>query len=370
MLSSTRHVHLVRLVIVLMLVMAGCTTAVDDQPMRVGFILVGERDDLGYNQAVWEGADVLARAMPDIEVLRTENVPEDERAVEAMEELIERGATVVLATSFGHRDAALEVARAHPDVVVLHQGATPTVTELDSFGSYFGAHSEASYGAGVAAGHVTTTGRLGFVIAFPIPASYNNVNAFTLGVRSVVPDATVQLEMTDSWCDPDAQRAAARTLVSLGVDVVAQHQDCTTAILEHARDAGIGAVGYHADGSEVAGASWVMGAVWTWGELYIDVVRTVQDGTFAESAYREGFVGTVANGDDPLVLTEAGPSVPADGVAAVDEAMAAFRDGTATVFRGPLADRTGALRVPDGSTLTQDEIDAMDWFVEGVLGGP
>ena len=40
----------------------------------MGFIMVGPKDDFGYNQAVYEG-EVIKDAFPDLEVLTAENVP-------------------------------------------------------------------------------------------------------------------------------------------------------------------------------------------------------------------------------------------------------------------------------------------------------
>lgn len=334
---------------------------------KIGFILVGARDDLGYNQAVWEGADEVAKGFPDHEVLRVENVPESDAAVAVMEDLIDRGARILFATSFGHYAAALEVARAHDDVIVVHQGATDTPDDLPNFGTYFGAHYEPLYLSGIAAGAATATGVLGFAVAFPIPATFNNVNAFTLGARSVNPNVVTQVVFTGDWCDPDAQRRAAAELRDANADVIAQHQDCTRTILEESEAAGLKSVGYHADGSEVAPNGWLAGAVWVWGDLYKEIVDIALDGTFASSRFN----GNVRRGleavDDPLVLTELGPATPPIARELVDTAFARFRQGD-TPFTGPIIDRDGEERVAAGDRLSIGEIDAMDWFVEGVEG--
>lgn len=349
-------------------VVGGCTPQAPESVTTVAFVLVGQRDDLGYNQAVWEGADELARALPDVQVVRVEDVPEDETATATMERLVADGADVVFATSFGHRDQALEVARRHPDVVVLHQGATSTDPDVANFGTYFGAHSEAAYGAGVAAGHTTETGVLGFVVAFPIPATFNNVNAFTLGARSVRPDAETHVRFTQDWCDEAAQSTAVAEVLAAGADVVAQHQDCTATVVREAAAGGAAVVGYHADASELAGDRWLVGPVWTWGDLFVDVVESVRRGRFADSPYRAGFVGTVADGDNPFVLTEVGPAA---GPRAADElarTMAAFAAGERRAFTGPVVDRDGEVRLTEDETLPQAAVDAMDWWVEGVVG--
>ena len=88
----------------------------------VGFIFVGPKDDFGYNQAAYQGSQAVKKAYPKLKVLTAENVPEDDGAARVMEGMIDRGAKIIFATSYGHLDAALKVAKAHPDVVVVQQG--------------------------------------------------------------------------------------------------------------------------------------------------------------------------------------------------------------------------------------------------------
>jgi simple sugar transport system substrate-binding protein/basic membrane protein A len=338
-----------------------------DGPVKVGFITVGGPDDLGYNQAVYEGSMAVARAFPDHDVLRAYHVPESDEAVSAMEGLIDQGARIVFATSFGHLDSAVEVARRHPEVTVLHQGGVKVDDAPSNFGTYWGAMHEPVYLAGMAAGAATTTNRLGYVAAFPIPPAMNNLNAFMLGARAVNPEATLLVEWTADWCDPERQTAAAQKLISAGIDVIAQHQDCTLAILEAAEAAGIQAVGYHYDGSEHAPGSWLVGAVWNWSDLYVDMVRTALRGDFTSSPFADNFRGGFATRDNPFVLTEFGDAVPPEARQAIEEVAARFSSG-ASPFEGPLADRDGVERVPAGQVPSHAEVDAMDWLVDGIVG--
>ena len=108
-----------------------------DSP-AVGFIMVGPKDDFGYNQAVYEGAKAVEKAYPDLEVLTAENVPETDEAARVMEGMIDKGAKIIFATSYGHLDAAKTVAADNPDVVVVHQGGTVEGKVPPNLGTYFG----------------------------------------------------------------------------------------------------------------------------------------------------------------------------------------------------------------------------------------
>lgn len=360
------------LVLAVALAMSACGVTGDNvadgqRRIRIGFVLVGARDDLGYNQAVWEGSEAVAEAFPDIDVLRAENVPETAAAEQAMERLIDQGASILFATSFGYLDAAVTVARRHPDVVVVHQGGVEPMPRLANLGTYFGDVYEPVYQAGIAAGAATRTGKLGFVAAFPIPATFNNVNAFTLGARSVNPSTTTSVTFTGAWCDPVAQAEAARTLLDQGVDVLTQHQDCTRTVLEAAELGDAFSVGYHYDGSEVAPRGWLGGSVWAWGDLFVDIVRTVESGAFAASPYGGDFRGSLRTGDNPFVLTELGPMVDDATRSMIAEAETRFRDG-GSPFIGPVQDRDGRQRVAPGAVPSTADIDRMDYLVTGVVG--
>jgi simple sugar transport system substrate-binding protein/basic membrane protein A len=339
-----------------------------NRDLKVGFVFIADQHDLGYTQAIWEASETLARALPDTRVLRIANVRESGDAAErAMEKLVRRGATVIFATSYGYLEAAYRVAHRHPEVIVLHQGGVEKMPDLDNFGTYWGTMEEPVYLAGIVAGAATKTGRVGFVAAFPIPAVLNNVNAFLLGARVARPDATEHVRFTGTWCNPKAQRRAARALLADGVDVLTQHQDCTRTILETAEEAGIYSVGYHQDGSEVAPRGYLVGSVWSWSDLLVDVVRTIQRGSFEDSPYNGDFHGGLATGDNPFVLSEmSGPVSPA-AKSLVADAEARMKSGWSP-FTGPLVDRDGRVRQRDGVTPTRAEIDTMDYLVEGVVG--
>jgi basic membrane protein A and related proteins len=124
-------------------------------------------------------------------------------------------------------------------------------TTGDNLGTYFGAMEEPRYLTGMAAAAASESGRIGYVAAFPIPEVIRGINAFTLGVREVNPDATVEVVWTSTWYDPAVEKEAAESLLDQGVDVVAQHQD-TPSPGQAAEERGASWVGYNSDMSEFA----------------------------------------------------------------------------------------------------------------------
>ncbi|MDC7122935.1 BMP family ABC transporter substrate-binding protein [Cellulomonas fimi] len=329
-------------------------------------IAVGPKDDFGYNQAVFQGVEALRDAFPDVEVLDAYNIPEDDTAATTMESMVAQGATIIFATSYGHLDAAKQVAAAHPDVVVVHQGGL-----LDpappNMGTYFGSVYEPVYLAGIAAGAATTTGKLGYVYAIPIPQTLANINAFTRGAQSVRPDVEVTAVSTTSWCDPATQADRVASLLASGVDVMTQHQDCTKTIIEATEDAGAFTVGYHADASSLAPEGWLTGSEWDWGPLYTEIAQTAIDGEFVGSDFNGNYRANMASGANPFVQSVFGPSVTAETKALIESAAAGLEAG-GSPFTGPVVAQDGTVKVPEGETPPVETIEQMDYFVQGVKG--
>ncbi|MFL6022386.1 MAG: BMP family ABC transporter substrate-binding protein [Marmoricola sp.] len=349
---------------------SGSSSAAGKDTKAIGFIMVGPKDDFGYNQAVYEGSQVIKKAYPDIKVLTAENVPEDDTAATTMEQMISKGAKLIFATSYGHLDAAMKVAAAHPDVVVVQQGntITPDTKITKNVGTYFGTVYEPMYLAGIAAGASTKSNKLGYVYAFPIPQTIANINAFERGAQSVNPKAETITVSTSSWCDPGKQQAAAASLLSQGVDVLTQHQDCTATVIQAAEKAGAMTVGYHADASSLAPTGWLTGAVWNWGPLYTDIVKTVLAGDFAGSKYNANFRVGYKTGTNPFVLAPFGPDVTADTKAKIEAAQKFLATTDGSPFVGPVEDQSGKVVIKAGVIPTYEQNDAMAFFVKGVIG--
>ena len=334
----------------------------------VGFIFVGPKDDFGYNQAAYQGSQAVQKAYPNVEVLTAENVPETDEAARVMQGMIDKGAKIIFATSYGHLDAALKVAAEHPDVAVVQQGNFIKGTIAANAVTYFGTVYEPVYLAGIAAGKTTKTNKLGYVYAFPIPQTVANIDAFELGAKSVNPAAQTYVVNTSSWCDPAKQADAAKSLFDQGVDVITQHQDCTATITKAAEAAGKYVVGYHADASSLAPNSWIAGSEWAWGDLYVDIVKTALAGSFTSSKYNANYRVGFKDGTNPFVESKLGKADPSDTASAIKKAKDLIST-TGSPFTGPVIGQDGSVLIPDGKVPDYATIEStMTVFVQGVVG--
>ncbi|HEX3795808.1 MAG TPA: BMP family ABC transporter substrate-binding protein [Acidimicrobiales bacterium] len=332
----------------------------------VGFIMVGEETDEGYNQAVYT-ASLKVKKDLGVTTLLADNVPETQQVTTVMQQMVDQGAKIIFATSYGYQSYAYAFAKSHPSVLVLHQGGTYAGKKFPAnLGTYFGeAYDPVSLG-GIAAGAATKTNKLGFVYAFPIPQTVDNVDAFELGALSVNPKAKTYTVATSEWCDPLKQKSAAAALLSEGADVLSQHQDCQSTVIQAAKAGGAKVVGYHYDAESLDPAGWLTGSVWAWAPLYESIIKTAKAGKFTGSQYNANFIGTFKSGNNPLTLAPFGASVTSATKAKIVAEEAKLKSG-ASIFKGPISCNNGKVLVPAGKTATPAQVNQFTCFVKGVV---
>jgi len=335
-----------------------------DKPLTVGFIYVGPRDDFGYNQAHAEGAKAIA-STPGIKILEEEKVPETMDVQKTMESMINLdGATVLFPTSFGYFDPhILKVAEKYPNVTFLHCGGLYDASKHPkNVGSYFGYIDEAEYLNGIVAAHASKSKKLGFIAAKPIPQVLRNINAFTLGARSVKPEITVTAVFTGDWSLPVKEADAANSLIDQGIDVLTMHVDSPKVIVQTAEKRGVYSVGYHTSQASLAPKGYLTGAQWNWSKVYEAYIKNIKDKTPHENLVRGGLsAGFVTTSPYGAAVTE-------EAKAAAEKVKAEMMAGTFVIFKGGIKDNKGNVVVPADQKQTDPVLESMGYLVEGVIG--
>ncbi|HIY09564.1 MAG TPA: BMP family ABC transporter substrate-binding protein [Firmicutes bacterium] len=325
--------------------------------IKVGFVYSSAHNDEGYSQAHDIGRQAV-EAM-GIETAYVENVAETNEACEsAIRNLIDQGCNVIYTNSFGFMEATANCAAEFPEVKFGHCSGYTTAENMNT---YFGKIYQARYLSGIVAGMKTQVNRIGYVAAMPIPEVIRGINAFTLGVRSVNPEATVEVIWTNTWYDPAVEKQAALEIINTGVDVVAQHQN-TTAPQIAAQERGVYAVGYNMSSPDAAPDAYLTAPIFNWDKFYTADVQRVIDGTWTGTKIWDGLETGLVDLD---TLTA---NAPEGAQEAVDTAKEQIISGELHPFAGPLTNQAGEVVVPEGTTMTDDEIWNMNWFVEGVVG--
>lgn len=335
----------------------GATEQPAQGELLVGFVYVSPIGDAGYSFAHDQGRQVV-EAMDGVTTMYQESVPEGPDSERVIMNMARKGAKFIFTTSYGYMDPTIRVAKEFPDVAFMHCSGFKMA---DNAGNYFGRMYQARYLTGIVAGSMTKSDILGYVAAFPIPEVIRGINAFTLGVRAVNPQAQVRVVWTKTWYDPTTEKEAAKSLLDVGADVIAQHQD-SPGPQEAAQERGAYSVGYNSDMSAFAPKAHLTSAVWNWGALYKDQVEKVLAGTWKPESLWWGMETGVVG------IAPFGPMVPEDVKAKVADAQQQIVNGSLVVFSGPVKNQKGEEAIPAGQTPTDEQLLGMNWFVEGVVG--
>lgn len=334
--------------------------------LTIGMIYVGPKDDFGYNQSHYEAAMEI-RKMPGVKMVGEENVPETQAVQKTMQGMISQdGATLLFPTSFGYFNPhILEVAKKNPGVRFSHCGGLWDESKHPkSAGSFFGYIDECQYLNGVIAGHMSKSGKIGFVAAKPIPQVLRNINAYTMGARSVKPGITTHVIFTGDWSMPVKEAEATNSLADQGVDVFTMHVDGPKVIVETAAKRGKMVCGYHASQAKLAPNAYLTGAEWNWLTAYTGFIEAARSGkphpNFVRGGLKDGFVR----------MSAYGPMVPDAAKKAADATKAKMAAGSFDIFKGPLKDNKGATVIAAGKSFKQTdlELEKMNYLVEGVTG--
>jgi basic membrane protein A len=345
------------------LVAATAGSAKHSAAFKVAWIYVGPHNDAGWSQAHDEGRLAVVKALGSkVQTTYKENIAPGPQLQQTVASLVQQGYTMIFGTSYGFFDKKL--AAKYPNVLFEQATGTDTAKNLSE---YFGAGEDTIFLSGMAAGAASKSGKLGLVVAYPIPEVIRHSNAFTLGAQLTHPGATVRLVWTLNWFDPAKEKKAAESLVSAGADVLGQNVD-SPATGQLAESKGVPWVGYDSNAQKFAPKSWLTAALYDWGVYYVKRVKEAMAGTWKSGFYyggiKDGFTG----------LAPFGPSVSAATKAKIAAKMKAMANGSFNVFSGPIYDQSGKLRIKAGQHPSvnsgADSLYAMNWLVKGVIGSP
>ena len=265
---------------------------------------------------------------------------------------------LIITTSFGYMNPTLKVAPVFPKTTFVHATGYKTAPNVGQGNARF---YEGRYLAGVVAGKSSKSGVAGYVGAFPIPEVLQGMNAFMRGMQSVNPNATMRVVWVNSWYDPGKEREAALALASQGADVLTHHTD-SPSIVQVAEEKKINAIGYHSDMSKYGPNAHLVAVTHNWGAYYTKVAEDVMAGKWKSDmvwgGVKEGFIS----------LAGFNKSLPKETVDQVKAIEADMKSGKFNPFMGPVLDQGGKEITPAGKSLTDADLNKMDYYVKGLVG--
>ena len=329
------------------------------EPIKAGFVYVSPITEAGWTKQHDEGRKAVERALGDkVKTTFVADVAEGADAERVIRDLAQQGNQIIFTPSFGYMEPTLKVAKEFPNVKFESVTGFKTAPNVAASNARY---YEGRYLAGIAAGRMTKSNVAGYVAGFPIPEVLQGINAFTLGMRSVNPQATVKVVWLNAWFDPPKEREAAMALFNQDVDVIAFHTG-STAVMAAAQERGKMAVAYHSDMRKVGPDAQIIAVTHQWGDYYTARVKAAMNGSWTSGSVWGGVKeGMIRVGDF-------GSKVPKKVQDEISAKQKEVGSGQLKPFTGPITDNEGKLVLPAGQSLSDAQILNMNYLVQGVLG--
>ena len=324
--------------------------AAPSSDVKIGVILVGDETE-GYTLAHMEGIEEAMDALDlaEDQVIFKKSIPESSECYDTAQELIESdGCTAIFSNSYGHQNYMVQAAEDYEDVAFVSMtGDFAAISGCDNFSNAFTNVYESRYVSGVVAGmklqeldkageikdknkNADGTVKVGYVGAFNYAEVVSGYTAFYLGLTSVYPNASMEVDYTNSWFDVDKEAAMAEKFISDGCIIISQHADSTGApsACEKALKDGttVYSVGYNVDMLDVAPNAALTSAGNVWGVYYTYAFQQLLDGKPIKTDWAEGY------NEDAVRITPLGKSCAEGTEEKVEEVIAGLKDGSIQVF--------------------------------------
>jgi simple sugar transport system substrate-binding protein len=338
---------------------ASAPAATPAAPLNIAFAYVGPVGDGGWSFAHDNGRKALEKEFGDrIKTTFVESVPESADAERVFRDLVGQGNKLIFGTTFGYMEPILKVANDSKDVKFEHATGYKTAENLRTYDSRT---YEGAYLAGIIAGGMTKSNTLGVVGSVPIPEVLRNINSFTMGAQSVNPKITTKVVWVNEWFSPPKETEAATALINGGADVLFQNTD-SPAVLKTAQEKGKRAFGWDSDMTAYGPKAHLASSIINWGPYYIKTTQDALDGKWTTGqswwGVKEGAIDIVSIADD----------VPAEIKTKVETVKAGLKDGSFSIWKGPIVGQDGKELVAKDAVADDKFLSGVGFYVKGVEG--
>jgi len=328
-------------------------------PLNIAFAYVGPVGDGGWTFAHDNARKALEKEFGDkIKTTFVESVPEGADAERVFRDMVGQGNKLIFGTTFGYMEPMLKVAADSKEVKFEHATGYKT---SDNMRTYDSRTYEGAYMAGIIAGAMTKSNTLGVVGSVPIPEVLRNINSFTLGAQSVNPKITTKVVWVNEWFSPPKETEAATALINGGADVLFQNTD-SPAVLKTAQEKGKRAFGWDSDMTAYGPKAHLASATINWAPYYIKATQEALDGKWATGqawwGVKEGAIDLVSIAED----------VPAETKAKVEEVKKGLKDGSFSIWKGPILGQDGKEVVAKDAVADDKFLSGVNFYVKGVEG--
>jgi simple sugar transport system substrate-binding protein len=360
-----------------------------------GLLMVGPYNDHGWSQAHYEAGLYVEKNVPGAKMVYVDKVNPADRPgttpAQLAEDLVSKGAQLVIFNSDDMKDSATEFAKAHTDVNVIMASGDQVwkdgkaYIDLPNMTNIMGRMEYGKMIAGCAAALSTQTGQIGYLGPLINDETRRLAASAYLGAKycwtNYLGKDAKDLKFKITWIgfwfnipgvtsDPTQ---VADEFFNNGYDVVLSGIDTTEAISEAKKFAGEGkkvfAIPYDYIGACEEGKEVCLGVPYfNWGPDYAATIKSAAQGSWtSQFLWSSPDWSDINNPDTSAVGFVKGSALPADAASNVDKFIAELAGGL-NLWAGPLNLQDGSVYLKDGETATDQQVWYLPQLIEGMEG--
>lgn len=278
-----------------------------------------------------------------VETFSYEDMDTEEKAMEAIEDAIQKGAKMIFTTRSTLLMPSVKQAVNHPDIKILNCSLN---TNYPSVRTYFPRLYGAKFIKGAIAGTLTQDGRIGYVTDYPTYGSIANINAFAQGARMVNANAKIYLEWSALQSGDGVERLHQQGIRYIDYrDRLGEYTDPTIGKIHN------------------------MALIQCkWGKMYQSIVRRVMNGSWKQENRENSAINYWWGMTQGVVNVQCSRRVSSGTRRLVNVLYEALRHEQLDPFYGTLVDQTGQIVWGDEVPRTAQQIMHMNWLSSLVEG--
>jgi simple sugar transport system substrate-binding protein len=377
---------------VIVSIAAAPMAAAEEKPFIFGLLLVGPYNDHGWSQAHYEGGRYVEKMVKGAKMIYIDKVNPAERPGITIpllvDDMVEKGAKLIIANSDDMKDGTREAARQHPEIQFLHISGDDVITGkgTPNLSNLMGKMEYAKMMAGFVAALSTQTGRIGYLGPLINEETRRLAAAAYLGAKhaweNVLKKKSEDLKFQVTWIgfwfnipgvtsDPTQ---VAQNFFNTGHDVVISGIDTTEALTvagqKKREGKNVWAIPYDYIGACQGAPDVCLGVPYfNWGPGYVPFVKAAMNKTWKPQWQWLGpDWKNINNPDTSLVGFADGAALPAEAKQELEQFIKDLGSGKVNLFTGPLNYQDGRLFVKAGETASETQIWYMEQLLQGMVG--
>ncbi len=371
------------------LVLASSAGAAAPKPFVFGMLLVGPFNDHGWSQAHFEAGKYIESKVAGAKMIYIDKVnPADRPGTtipQMVDDLVSKGAELIIATSDDMKDGVREAAAQHPKTYFIHASGDDVLTgkATKNLMNVMGRMEYGKMMAGFAAALTTKTGKIGYLGPLINEETRRLAASCYLGARyaweNVLKKDAKDLQFQVTWigfwfnipgvtADPTL---VAQNFYNTGFDAIVSGIDTTEALVvaQQKKKEGkeVWAIPYDFRGACTGATEVCLGVPYfNWGPSYVKTIKALQAGQWKSEWI---WVGPdwkdINNSDTSMIGFVPGSALSAAGKSALDVFIKDLASGKVQLFKGPLDYQDGSVFLKKGETANDKQI----WYLKQLLKG-